>query len=104
MKIIVSTKAFANYTHKAILGNCKNICIFPHLKELRFPCKNEDYTLSIEGIKHETCTFAYTFNPIQMYRLMVFLEQLQEQPIVIEFDQYTDNDCSIKLTQFEHSF
>ena len=105
MVIIISTKYLASTIKQAILNNCKQFNLIPHTSEIVFSRLSG---IVAEGIhvlerglqKNETCTF----NPIQMYKLMEFLEQLPEQPIVIDFSQYTDSECSIKLTQFEHRF
>ena len=46
----------------------------------------------------------FTFNAIQMFKVLNFLSQLEEQPIVVEFDQYDDEKLSINFSQFVRSF
>jgi hypothetical protein len=103
MKIIVSTKAFSKCIEAAILDNCKNIAITPSKKEIRFVCEHNNLELEIE-LNPRECIIAYTFNPIQMYKLMVFINLLLDQPIVIDFYQRTETEVSIELTQFVHKF
>jgi len=103
MKIIVSTQALAMCIEAAILDNCKNIVITPYKKEIRFVCEHDNLELEIEVKNTSESIMAYTFNPIQMYKLMVFLNLLPEQPIVIDLYQRT-NGVSIELTQFVQKF
>jgi len=105
MRIIISTKYLASTIKEAILNGCKQLNLIPHTSEIVFSRLSgvvaSDIHILERGVQElET----YSFNPIQMYKLMIFLESLLEQPIVVEFDQFTDSECSIKLTQFEHRF
>jgi len=104
MKIIISTKTFSEAINHAILNRCKNIGIFPYKNEIKFCCDVNDLVVHCNFINESECTYAYTFNPIQMHKVMSFLDLLQEQPVLVEFCQYTDTECSIDLTQFTCQF
>jgi len=102
MKIIISTKVFANVISAGITEKCKSFELNSDLQKLIFSSKNETKINIVEkfGAYNET----YTFDAIQMFKVLNALSELQEQPIVVEFDQVEDEILSIKLSQFEHWF
>lgn len=102
MKIVVSTKVFASTIKKAIGVRCEQFEYNPETKDLVF---NDDPYLYIDtqiveknGIGREQ----FTFDTIQMFKVMNFVNELQEQPIVVDFDQYEDDKLTVKLSQFEY--
>jgi hypothetical protein len=105
MKIIISTKYFAVIIKRAVENSCSSFMIIPHTGEIVFGRLQNIVAANVHIYEHglekvET----FTFHPIKMYELMLFLNKLSDQPIVIEFNQYTDTECEIKLSQFEVRF
>jgi hypothetical protein len=110
MKIVVSTKVLFCTIIKAIDVQCKSFSITPNInnfcnaKKLVFST-DPDISIDIYIMSewaHRSETF--TFDENQMSKVMKFVHQLQEQPIVVEFDQYEDDKLTIKLSQFEQWF
>lgn len=104
MKTVLSTKELARVIKKAIGLRCESFEYNPETKELVFNKENDLYLdvhhLQKEIYEHEK----FTFDTIQMFKVLNFLKELEEQPIVVEFDQYEDDKISIELSQFVKSF
>ena len=104
MKVIVSTKVFALTIRKAIELRCETFEFNPETKDLVF---NYDLYICMDchiSDKHRFGREQFTFDTIQMFKVLNFLNELQEQPIVVEFSQYEDDKLSIELTQFVRIF
>lgn len=104
MKIIVSTESFPKIIKKAIDNESESFDVIGKEGKIIFYGikKIETYIHPIVG--DVECNYSNRFNTRQWYRVCEFLKLLQEQPIVIEFDNYNDDHADIKLTQFEASF
>lgn len=104
MKVIVSTKVFALTIKKAIELRCETFEFNPETKDLVF---NDDPYIYMDCHIVDKIGYGreqFTFDAIQMFKVLNFLNELQEQPIVVEFNQYEDDKLSIELTQFIRSF
>lgn len=101
MKFIVSSKCFLQAIKKAIelRINC-----FEYIYSEREFVFNEDLKLSIHVLEGASHNSRYTFDFFKIFRLCKFLDELQEQPIVVEIDQYDDDNLSVELSQFVVSF
>jgi hypothetical protein len=64
----------------------------------------DDLKLTIHVLEGAFHNSKYTFDFFQVVRLCNFLNELQEQPIVVEIEQYDENNLSIELSQFVVSF
>jgi hypothetical protein len=99
MKIIISSKEFQNCLTKAIERRCEFISINCLKKEMKFTC-NKDFSTDIHICnERELQTFSYSFNPLKTFIILNFLNLLNEQPIVVEFDFITDSETDITITQ-----
>jgi len=103
MKFIVSTKHFAQVLRQAISIRCEFFVFIPDNKEFVFN-DSQDLCLSIVTQKFNGKFEEFTFNPIQMFKVSNFLDELEEQPIVVELCQYEENKLSIELSQFIKRF
>jgi len=104
MKTVLSTKEFSRVIKKAIELRCESFEFTRETGELTFSKEPEVYMdvhiLEKFGCEHEK----FTFDTIQMFKVLNFLIELEEQPIVVEFDQYEDDKLSIELSQFVKRF
>jgi hypothetical protein len=104
MKTILSTKVFASTIRKAIELRCETFEFNPETKDLVFNDSPYVY-MDVHILEKEGyCREQFTFDTIQMFKVLNFLNELEEQPIVVEFDQYEDDKLSINLSQFMRSF
>jgi len=104
MKVILSTKVFAQTIKRAIESKCEYFEFNPETKDFVF---NEDPYIYLDAHivdKHGYNREQFTFDGFQMFNVLSFLNKLEEQPIVVEIDQYEDNKLSIRLSQFIINF
>lgn len=98
MKTIVSTKSFRWGIQKALAIDCHCMSITDGNIEFLTKKYQQDFSFGIT--KHyQSGSTSIVFNPIRMIRLMYFLAQLPEQPIVIEM-----TNEKVELTQFTAKF
>lgn len=104
MKMIVSTKELTSVIKKAIALRCESFSYNPETKELVFS-NDPELSIWLSTTKEpETEPQKFTFDTIQMFKVFTFLKELEEQPIVIKFNQYEDDKLSIELSQFVKRF
>lgn len=102
MKVIVSTVNFSKFIKDALNNKTFRVEIDAALNEII--CYG---TFPLSFKIHTTEQRQKIFSPFyegQWLRLQAFLNQLEEQPIVIEFNDYSDGneeiELSIELSQF----
>lgn len=103
MKIIVSTAWFPKAIEKALHQNLENFVIDGENSTIEFYKHSryfrENITITTDSKKE---VFRAKINLIQWYKMSEFIKQLEEQPIVIEFDN--EEETRIRLIQFVKSF
>jgi len=103
MKFIVSSKHFSQTIKHAISIRCEYFKFNPDNQEIVF-CDSPEVCLSIVTQEFNRKYERFTFDTIQMFKLSNFLDELEEQPIVVELCQYEDNKLSIELSHFIKRF
>lgn len=109
MKIIASTKALASAIQKALDNNTTIFHISRTEESLGFSGKIlVELSIALcSGYKYDN--YNGKFDAVTWYRVMEFLKQLPEQPIVLTFTNYKSNneindDVPIELSQFVKTF
>lgn len=103
MKTIISTEYLKRSIQKALSLGLKAIKF--QNNEILFFCKNERTIEMIVAKELEIDkSILVTADVIQWYKIYRFLKNLPEQPIVMEIDNYSDTEISIKLSQFIAKF
>lgn len=103
MKIIISTKVFAENIRFAVASRCETFRINPNSELLTFDCSNE-ISCVVHILGKNMVTRIYNFDTVKMFKILNILDILQEQPIVVEFNQFEDDGISVKLSGFEYWF
>lgn len=99
MKIIISSKEFENCLVKAISKKCDYIDVDCLQKTITFKCE-KDFSTDIHICNpRELQKFCYPFNTLKIFRVIQFLNMLNEQPVVVEFDFVSTEETDITITQ-----
>ena len=108
MKIIVSTKTFAREISRAIENKTARFDVIGEKSEIVFTGNRTIYAGMATTKEHSKNTYSGAFNPYVWVKVVSFLTQLPEQPIVINFTEYMFTDVhenpEIKLEQFVMTF
>lgn len=105
MKILISSKVLYNLLGKAISNKCDFFEINAATNEISFRHKQPRLRATVLIVGRITNrTDSFTFDTIKMFKLSNVLREIQEQPIVVEFDTFDEDSLSIKLSQFEYWF
>jgi hypothetical protein len=103
MKVLISTKAYPRFIDKALKNKITDFSINEEPYEIKFikdGVFESYYILPVLG--DEQLLFKGKFNHLQWYKLSEFLKQLPEQPIVLEFQNYDEDEIRITLSQFHY--
>lgn len=108
MKIIVSTKAFSNSIRQALSIRSYEFELIAEKSEIVFTGNRTIYGSIATTQEYKNYKYKGIFYPVQWFKILTFLKQLEEQPIVIEFDYYSDSEIhenpQIDLSQFVKRF
>lgn len=106
MKIIVSTKVFANTIKEVLVSDFTEVIISKKDKKLTFKKLNGFLYKEVEFLEDEfsdsDIKIAIDYN--QWFRMSHFLNQLPEQPIIIDFCDYGNDNLHITLSGFVQIF
>lgn len=93
----------------ALSNNCNSFEIIGAKNEIRFFGKNGVSCAYVSPIVEDNNkNYSGYFDVIKWYQMMEFLDQLEEQPIVIEFEEFSTKGVhenpQIELSQFVKRF
>lgn len=88
MKVLFSTIKLAEDIELALISEAKTFDIIGKTYSIIFTGKATIDCSANPIVGHSELCYYGNFNPEQWTRIMTFLKQLPEQPIVIEFTQY----------------
>lgn len=96
MKIIVSSRTFQGVIEMAIAKKITNFEIIGKNQEIIFYVEGEkEYSHRITPtLADNNKNYGGKFNPVKWFKLMSFIKDLELQPIVIEFIEYTNNSIN----------
>ncbi len=108
MKIIVSTISFAKDIRNAIDNKTTDFEIIGEKSEIVFSGKRTFYGMATPIVGHRKHNYKGKFDLVKWYQILCFIKQLEEQPIVIEFNEYMHTEIhdepEIELCQFIKRF
>lgn len=105
MRVIISTKAYPRFIDYALKNKVTSFSINEQLNQIEFIKYGEIIKYDIcPVVEDEQLSFKGKFNHLQWYKLSEFLKQLPEQPIVLEFQNYDEDEIIITLSQFKCRF
>ena len=99
MKIIISSKEFAKQLENAIKENCTSININSLQKRIIYNCNSTFSDIVHICNSNESSNFDYPFEPLKAFKIIQFLNMLNEQPIVVDIDFYSIEEIDIEITQ-----
>lgn len=108
MKIIVSTISFAKDIRNALDNKTTYFEIIGDKNEIVFSKKKTFYGMTAQIVGHSKHNYKGKFDLVKWYKILCFIKQLDEQPIVIEFTEYMHTEIhekpEIELCQFIKRF
>ena len=105
MRAIVSTKYLAERLKKALSIKDFNKIKFEGREWIFCQSSYSNLSMTIDYTRDSYQDIdVLEIDRMQWYKLLQFVKQLPEQPIVIEISDYGDNGVSIKLSQFVMNF
>jgi hypothetical protein len=108
MKIIVSSRTFQGVIEMAIENNSTTFEIIGGNQKIIFFGEKEYSHNIMPTLVDNNTNYCGKFNPVKWFKLMSFIKDLELQPIVIEFIEYTNNSINeepeLILSQFIKRF
>lgn len=105
MKVLFSTKYLALQLEKALEDRDFNWIEFTDNEFIFKRTEKNDLVLKLEHAKDSYSDIdCLKIDRVQWFKLMDFLKQLPEQPIVLEIIDYGNDDILIRLSQFVMEF
>ena len=108
IKFLVSTKTFANNIQTAIDNQTLTFDINEKENYVNFHGKESIFGQCERTASYINHSYRGKFNPEKWHKMLLFIKQLPEQPIVIELEEYmhtvVHEEPEITLSQFVMNF
>jgi len=91
MKIIMSSLTLQKEIRLALLNKCYQFDVINEndRSEIVFTGERTSYAGFATTKEYDNTIYKSKFNPIQWFKILTFIKQLEEQPICIEFTNYS---------------